>query len=273
MHFDGVHTDDTAGVEEDNAQSVRVSRSTGWVGCPEASACLFLILSSETSVQPCWSGPGSSAIEVAHGVHDKATLLARRLQRNGLDPARVAYVGNDVNDLGRSPCPVRILTSWPPPVSFSRGPVGTALYARWPIACWPPPRVESLRTRRIPLGRTPARFAGTSCPVPSSRRRPIVGSTIGRTARPTSHSPKECQHDDIIGRIPPSGSARGSSGLPVYVIAEIDINHNGDLDIARRLIDVVADAGCQAVTFQKRTPEICVPPAQRDQIRQTPWAR
>ena len=67
------------------------------------------------------------------------------------------------------------------------------------------------------------------------------------------------------------GSRLVGPGLPVYVIAEIGINHNGDLDIARRLIDVAADAGCQAVKFQKRTPEICVPPAQRDQIRQTPW--
>nr|PZN41860.1 MAG: N-acetylneuraminate synthase [Actinomycetota bacterium] len=60
-------------------------------------------------------------------------------------------------------------------------------------------------------------------------------------------------------------------GHPVYVVGEIGINHNGDLDIARRLIDVAAAAGCQAVKFQKRTPEICVPPDQRDRIRQTPW--
>jgi sialic acid synthase SpsE len=60
-------------------------------------------------------------------------------------------------------------------------------------------------------------------------------------------------------------------GEPVYVIGEIGINHNGDLDIARRLIDVAADAGCQAVKFQKRTPAICVPEEQKGQIRQTPW--
>ena len=48
-------------------------------------------------------------------------------------------------------------------------------------------------------------------------------------------------------------------GLPVYVIAEIGINHNGDLDIAKQLIDVAVGAGCDAVKFQKRTPEICVP--------------
>ena len=61
-------------------------------------------------------------------------------------------------------------------------------------------------------------------------------------------------------------------GQPVYVIGEIGINHNGDLDLARQLIDVAADAGCQAVKFQKRTPEICVPERrQRTRSRQTPW--
>jgi N-acetylneuraminate synthase len=60
-------------------------------------------------------------------------------------------------------------------------------------------------------------------------------------------------------------------GQPTYVIAEIGINHNGDVDIARQLIDAAAAAGCDAVKFQKRTPELCVPVAQRDQLRETPW--
>ncbi len=63
------------------------------------------------------------------------------------------------------------------------------------------------------------------------------------------------------------------TGHPTYVIAEIGINHNGDIDIARRLIDIAADAGCDAVKFQKRTPEICVPPEQRSMERETPWGR
>ncbi|MBT0994584.1 N-acetylneuraminate synthase family protein [Cellulomonas sp. DKR-3] len=58
---------------------------------------------------------------------------------------------------------------------------------------------------------------------------------------------------------------------PVYVIGEIGLNHNGDVEIAKQLIDVAAEAGAQAVKFQKRTPEISTPAAQRDQIRQTPW--
>jgi len=60
-------------------------------------------------------------------------------------------------------------------------------------------------------------------------------------------------------------------GHPVYVVAEIGINHNGDLGLARRLIDVAATAGCDAVKFQKRDPETCVPPDQRDRMRDTPW--
>ena len=58
---------------------------------------------------------------------------------------------------------------------------------------------------------------------------------------------------------------------PVYVIAEIGINHNGDIEIAKKLIDVAATAGCNAVKFQKRTPELCVPDEQKDLKRETPW--
>jgi N-acetylneuraminate synthase len=58
---------------------------------------------------------------------------------------------------------------------------------------------------------------------------------------------------------------------PTYVVAEIGINHNGDLEIARRLIDAAAHAGVDAVKFQKRTPELCVPADQRDLKRETPW--
>ncbi len=62
-----------------------------------------------------------------------------------------------------------------------------------------------------------------------------------------------------------------TNGSPVYVIGEIGINHNGSLKVAKELIDVAVDAGCDAVKFQKRTPEICVPKEQRDKRRDTPW--
>ena len=60
-------------------------------------------------------------------------------------------------------------------------------------------------------------------------------------------------------------------GHPAFVIAEIGINHNGDLDIAKELIDIAIVAGCDAVKFQKRTPVLCVPLEQRDVTRETPW--
>jgi N-acetylneuraminate synthase len=59
----------------------------------------------------------------------------------------------------------------------------------------------------------------------------------------------------------------------VFVIAEIGINHNGSLEIAEKLIDGAVKAGCDAVKFQKRTPELCVPLEQWNVMRDTPWGR
>jgi N-acetylneuraminate synthase len=56
-----------------------------------------------------------------------------------------------------------------------------------------------------------------------------------------------------------------------YIIAEIGINHNGDLDIAKRLIDIASAAGCDAVKFQKRDPDACVPEHQKNVVKDTPW--
>lgn len=58
---------------------------------------------------------------------------------------------------------------------------------------------------------------------------------------------------------------------PVYIIGEIGINHNGDIDITKRLIDIAACAGFNAVKFQKRDPDVCVPESQKHVIRKTPW--
>jgi len=60
---------------------------------------------------------------------------------------------------------------------------------------------------------------------------------------------------------------------PVFVIAEIGINHNGSVEIAKKLIEGAARAGCDAVKFQKRTPEACVPKDQWNIERDTPWGR
>ena len=68
-----------------------------------------------------------------------------------------------------------------------------------------------------------------------------------------------------------TGNIAIGDGHPAFIIGEIGINHNGDINNARKLIDVAVMAGCDAVKFQKRTPELCVPPEQRDLMRETPW--
>ena len=67
------------------------------------------------------------------------------------------------------------------------------------------------------------------------------------------------------------GNRKIGDGYPTYVVAEIGINHNGSVDIARSLIEVAAKNGADAVKFQKRTPELCVPPDQQKHMRETPW--
>ncbi len=69
------------------------------------------------------------------------------------------------------------------------------------------------------------------------------------------------------------GNKLVGDGQPVFIIAEIGINHNGSLDIAKKMIDGAVHAGCDAVKFQKRTPEICVPKDQWNIERDTPWGR
>jgi len=55
------------------------------------------------------------------------------------------------------------------------------------------------------------------------------------------------------------------------IIAEIGINHNGDIDMAKKLISMAKKCGCDYVKFQKRNPDICVPENQKKQMRETPW--
>jgi len=67
------------------------------------------------------------------------------------------------------------------------------------------------------------------------------------------------------------GSRMIGDDHPAYVIAEIGINHNGDVGLAKKMIDAAVAAGVDAVKFQKRTPEVSTPPDQQVKMRQTPW--
>jgi len=55
------------------------------------------------------------------------------------------------------------------------------------------------------------------------------------------------------------------------LIGEIGINHNGDLDLAKRLIEMCKENGCDFVKFQKRTPDVCVPDFKKNELKETPW--
>lgn len=70
----------------------------------------------------------------------------------------------------------------------------------------------------------------------------------------------------------PDGKKIGS-GQKTYIIGEIGLNHNGSLEITKKLIDAAKEVGIDAVKFQKRTPEICTPKDQWDIMRDTPWGR
>ena len=81
-----------------------------------------------------------------------------------------------------------------------------------------------------------------------------------------------------MGKVPTPFSEDASANIVstsvaehVFVIAEAGINHNGDIDIARRLIDLAKQSGCDAVKFQKRTIDLVYPPQQLAQPRESPW--
>lgn len=67
------------------------------------------------------------------------------------------------------------------------------------------------------------------------------------------------------------GKRMVGDGHPAYIVGEIGINHNGDIEVAKQLIDLAKWAGVDAVKFQKRTPELSVPADQKDKMRETPW--
>jgi len=59
--------------------------------------------------------------------------------------------------------------------------------------------------------------------------------------------------------------------MKTFIISEIGINHNGDINIVKKLIDIAKGTGCDAVKFQKRNLDICIPENKKDDKRETPW--
>jgi 3-deoxy-D-manno-octulosonate 8-phosphate phosphatase (KDO 8-P phosphatase) len=97
--FDGVLTDNTVMVSQDGSESVRCWRGDGLgLSALRALGVELLIISTETN-RVVAARAGKLEVECLQGVADKGAALAAVIERRGLTPAQVAYVGNDVNDL------------------------------------------------------------------------------------------------------------------------------------------------------------------------------
>lgn len=106
--FDGVHTDDAAIIAEDGTESVRVSRADGLgIERLRSAGVPVLILSKERN-GVVGARAAKLRIPVLQAIDDKAAALTAWLAEQGVDPARCAYVGNDVNDLAPM-----ALVGWP----------------------------------------------------------------------------------------------------------------------------------------------------------------
>jgi N-acetylneuraminate synthase len=94
----------------------------------------------------------------------------------------------------------------------------------------------------------------------------------GMTAQPTADlatSPKPLLVESRASvRL---GDTTVGRGEPCYIVAEIGINHNGDLDLAKRLVRIAAESGCNAVKFQKRTPRLAYTPEELAAPRASPF--
>ena len=206
---------------------MRVSRSDGMgVRLLREAGIPVLILSTERN-QVVARRAEKLGVDVLHGQGDKRAALIAWAREASIPLDRIAYVGNDVNDLG---CLEAV--GWPVVVPGSH-----PLAAAAARPCAHPPRRKRGRPR---ARRTRARIAHHP-----NGRKTLMSVTIG--------------------------SSRIGGGAPAFVIAEIGLNHNGSVEIAKQLIDVAADAGADAVKFQKRTPEIATPEHMRDTLRETPW--
>jgi N-acylneuraminate cytidylyltransferase len=119
--FDGVHTDDTALVDADGREQVRVSREDGMgVSRLRRAGIPMLILSTEVN-RVVRARADKLRVPVLHGVDDKESALAEWAAENGIALADIAYLGNDVNDL-----PAMRLVGWPVAVANAHAEVRAA---------------------------------------------------------------------------------------------------------------------------------------------------
>jgi N-acylneuraminate cytidylyltransferase len=117
--FDGVHTDDSAMVDQDGRESVRVSRADGLgIELLREAGVPLLIVSKETNAV-VRARAAKLGLEVRNGIGRKTEAVQNWLAAMGIPPERAAYLGNDINDCG----PMG-LVGWPVAVADARPEVG-----------------------------------------------------------------------------------------------------------------------------------------------------
>ncbi|MEP6495368.1 MAG: N-acetylneuraminate synthase family protein [bacterium] len=179
------------------------------------------------------------------GVMDKRRAIEQIIASRGITADQVAYIGDDVNDLEA----LRV-------VGLAACPVDAEVVVRHSV------HKVLRRTGGKGALRELAEF--------------ILDAQSGDASRDAATTPEASALRLVIDaprRWRAVGQRAIGDGEPVYVIGEIGINHNGSMEIAKKLIDGAIAAGCDCVKFQKRTPELCVPADQRHLERDTPWGR
>lgn len=188
--------------------------------------------------------------ELHLGAKDKPAVLKEILSRLNIDGSEVAYIGDDSNDM-------EIMGL----VGLTAAPADALIFIR--------ERVDYICSAKGGEGAF----------------RELAELLIGYRNEDAATSVTSKEEKYIHAAAPvnvPVGSSKTytlSTGTqiggnaPSYIIAEIGINHNGSLEIAKKLIDEAVIAKASAVKFQKRTPEICVPKDQWEIQRDTPWGR
>jgi YrbI family 3-deoxy-D-manno-octulosonate 8-phosphate phosphatase len=239
---DGVLTDGAVYCGEAGELTLRFSRRDGHgVARLREAGIAVGILTREDSPIVAGRAEKLGITDLYAGVVDKRAALETIARSHGLAFDQIAYVGDDVHDLpvleavGFSAAP----TDAEPAV---RAAVDAVLSRPGGHGAFREFAETILAAREAPRGET-ADLPALRLEPPAPRRWRAVGSRA-------------------IG-----------DGEAVYIIGEIGINHNGSMELAKRLIDGAVAAGCDCVKFQKRTPERCVPPEQQHLERDTPWGR
>ncbi|HYK11732.1 MAG TPA: N-acetylneuraminate synthase family protein [Gemmatimonadales bacterium] len=240
---DGVLTDGSVYCSPDGEGMLRFSRRDGMGVARLRDAGIETgIVTREHSPIVAQRAKKLGITEMHHGAVDKRTVVEGIAAERGLSLEEIGFIGDDVNDL-------EVLQA----VGFSAAPANAETSVRQAVHFVARRGGGRGAFRDVAEAILAARSAGIA---PSDSDGPAIRLV-----------PEPSRRWVTVGH-----RAIGD-GEPVYVLAEIGINHNGSLDLAKKLIDGAVAAGCDAVKFQKRTPELCVPPEQRDLQRDTPWGR